>query len=37
VEYHLSIGAHLLLWVFPLVITVVAVAAHMAERRGTAR
>jgi len=37
VEYHLSTGAHLLLWVFPLVITVVAVGAHLAERRGTAR
>lgn len=36
-QYHLSIGAHLLLWVFPLAVTVVAVAAHLAGRRETAR
>jgi len=33
VEYHLSLGAHLLLWAFPLVIAAGAVAAHLIEGR----
>ena len=33
-EYHLSWGAHLLLWVFPVVLTALAVLSHLRGRRG---
>jgi cytochrome c-type biogenesis protein CcmH/NrfF len=32
-EYHLSWGAHLLLWVFPVVLTAAAVFFHLRGRR----
>jgi cytochrome c-type biogenesis protein CcmH/NrfF len=32
-EYHLSWGAHLLLWVFPLVLVGAALFAHLRGRR----
>ncbi len=32
-EYRLTLGAHLLLWVFPLVLSVAAIAAHVLEGR----
>ena len=32
--YHLSWGAHLLLWVFPVVLTALAVLSHLRGRRG---
>ena len=32
-EYHLSFGAHLLLLVFPVVLTAAAVFAHLRGRR----
>jgi hypothetical protein len=32
--YHLSWGAHLLLWVFPVVLTAAAVLFHLRGRRG---
>lgn len=33
--HHFTWGAHLLLWVFPLVLVIVAVLAHWRGRRGT--
>ncbi len=35
-EHHLTLGAHLLLWVFPLAVTALAVGLHLAERRRSA-
>ena len=32
-EYHLSLGAHLLLWVFPVVLTAAAIFSHLRDRR----
>ena len=32
-EHSLSVGAHLLLWVFPLVVTVVVVVEDLLDRR----
>jgi hypothetical protein len=32
-EHHLSLGAHLLLWVFPVVLTAAAVLSHLRSRR----
>jgi hypothetical protein len=31
--HHLSLGAHLLLWVFPVVLTAAAVLSHLHGRR----
>lgn len=31
--HHLTVGAHLLLWVFPLVLVAVAVAVHLVQAR----
>lgn len=31
--HHLSLGAHLLLWVFPVVLTAAAVLSHLRSRR----
>ncbi len=33
VQFHLSPGAHLLLWVFPLALTLGAITAHILEGR----
>jgi hypothetical protein len=32
-EWHFTLGAHLLLWVFPLALTVTAVLIHLLGRR----
>ena len=31
--HHLSLGAHLLLWVFPVVLTAATVLSHLRSRR----
>lgn len=32
-QHHLSLGAHLLLWVFPVVLTAAALLSHLRSRR----